>query len=349
MEIFLVRKEGDKPILHEKLQYVMACYSFHLASGATLQANTIKSGTIKEYLLAAATLIRRFDILGRDSRKELNCDKLCDPINKVLAQVKRFEEMPNRCEAYTPAMHKQFEKMIVGLNKNGFESSTFDWCTVGLQNGCRRSEWCQEKYKTMVSKFEKNPRGDARAFTLVDIEFFGIGRKRMTREFALKHPDRVMHVKVRYRWQKNNDHGQKKWQSRNITKPHLCSVSAWLRIVQRYIRLKGDKIDDEPLSIYRTKKGHNNNIVASNVAELMRELVKTTYNETDVKELSKYSCHSLRVGACCCLYAAGIDEPNIKKLLRWRSDSWMDYIRDMIVTTHKHNKALNSVDDMPLM
>ena len=48
MEIFLVRKEGDKPILHEKLQYVMACYSFHLASGATLQANTIKSGTIKK-------------------------------------------------------------------------------------------------------------------------------------------------------------------------------------------------------------------------------------------------------------------------------------------------------------
>ena len=121
----------------------------------------------------------------------------------------------------------------------------------------------------MVSKFEKNPRGDARAFTLVDIEFFGIGRKRLTREFALKHPDRVMHVKVRYRWQKNNDHGQKKWQSRNITKPHLCSVSAWLRIVQQYIRLKGDKINDEPLAIYRTEKGENNNIVASTVVELM--------------------------------------------------------------------------------
>ena len=73
----------------------MACYSFHLATGATLQVNTIKSGTIKEYLLAAATLISRFDILGREARKELNCDKLCDPISKVLAQVKRFEEMPN--------------------------------------------------------------------------------------------------------------------------------------------------------------------------------------------------------------------------------------------------------------
>ena len=82
----------------------------------------------------------------------------------------------------------------------------------------------------------------------------------------------------------------------------------------------------------------------------MQQLVTITYNEIDGKELAQYSCHSLRVGACCCLYyAASIDKLNIKKLLRWRSNSLLDYIRDMIITTHKHNTDLNSVDDMPLM
>ena len=68
----------------------------------------------------------------------------------------------------------------------------------------------EKKYKMDVTKFEKNPRGDARAFTLVKYRIFGSNKSRVTQEFALKHPDCVMHVKVRYRWQKNNNHGQKK-------------------------------------------------------------------------------------------------------------------------------------------
>ena len=78
MEIFSIRKKGKQPIQHRKLHYVMAMYAFELASGSTIQGIKIKSSTIKDYLLAAATLISRFDVLGRDARKELNCEKLCE-------------------------------------------------------------------------------------------------------------------------------------------------------------------------------------------------------------------------------------------------------------------------------
>ena len=165
----------------------------------------------------------------------------------------------------------------------------------------------------------------------------------------MSHPDLIMHVRIVYRWQKNKDHGQKKWQSRNPERPNFCSVSAWIRIVQRYIRLKNIIITDEPLSIFsNTRTKRNSNITAGDAADLIKLLAKACFDETDV-ELQKYSCHSLRVGACCSLYAAGLDESRIKKLLRWKSDTWMDYVRDMIVSTIEHNMALNSVDDMPLM
>ena len=72
----------------------MVSYAFHLASGATIQANVIESGTIKESLLA-------FNVLEHNVRKEINCDKLCEPINKVMAQVKRFKDVSNCCEPYT--------------------------------------------------------------------------------------------------------------------------------------------------------------------------------------------------------------------------------------------------------
>ena len=100
-----MRKEGEEPIAHQKLQYTMAMYAYELASGETIQGTKIKSSTIKDYLLAAATLVMRFDKLGRDARKELNCKKLCEAIQKVVAQVKRFEDVPDRVKAYTARMH----------------------------------------------------------------------------------------------------------------------------------------------------------------------------------------------------------------------------------------------------
>ena len=349
MEIFSMRKEGEEPIAHQKLQYTMAMYAYELASGETIQGTKIKSSTIKDYLLAAATLVMRFDKLGRDARKELNCKELCEAIQKVVAQVKRFEDVPDRCEAYTAHMHNELAQKIGGMHIDCLEVSLFDWFTIGYQNACRRNEWCQEKYKNDTTQFERSPRDEARAFVLSDITFYGTNKKKFTLDYALKNADKVMHVRIIYRFQKNGDHGQKKWQSRNTKRPNFCSIAAWIRIVDRYCRLKDKNITDKPLAIfYNNVTRRSSNIIAGEASQLIKLLAKITYDETD-KELAKYSCHSLRVGACCSLYAAGFSEARIKFLLRWKSDCWMDYVRDMIVTTVLHNEAINSVDDMPLM
>ena len=349
MEIFSIRKKGEEPIPHQKLQYTMAMYAYELASGDTIQGIKIRSSTIKDYLLAAATLVMRFDIIGRDARKELNCKELCEAIQKVVAQVKRFENVPDRMEAYTARMHNELAHMISGMHIDCLEVAGFDWFTIALQNGNRRNEWCQAKYKNDTSKFERNDNGGARAFVLDDITFYGKNKMKFTLDYALKNADKVMHVRIVYRWQKNNDHGQKKWQSRNLKRPNFCSVAAWLRIVDRYCRLKSKNITDEPLAIfYNNVTKQSSNIIALEAAQIIKHLAKTTYNETE-KELAKYSCHSLRIGACCALYTAGFSEARIKMLLRWKSDCWMDYVRDMIVTTVLHNEALNAVDNMPLM
>ena len=187
----------------------MAMYAYELASGDTIQGIKIRSSTIKDYLLAAATLVMRFDIIGQDARKELNCKELCEAIQKVVAQVKRFENVSDRMEAYTARMHIELANMIGGMHIDCLEVAGFDWFTIALQNGNRRNEWCQEKYKNDTSKFERNDNGGARAFVLDDITFYGKNKMKFTLDYALKNPDKVMHVRIVYRWQKNNDHGQK--------------------------------------------------------------------------------------------------------------------------------------------
>jgi hypothetical protein len=64
-------------------------------------------------------------------------------------------------------------------------------------------------------------------------------------------------------------------------------------------------------------------------------------------ELQMWSSHSLRVGACTTLYAMGFHEMEIKHLLRWKSNAFMTYLRNLAVTSRRHNEALNDANCIP--
>jgi hypothetical protein len=62
----------------ESMNYVMACYACHLATGHSLSSRTLKVGTIRNCLIAAASFVAVFDsVQGRDARKEKGSDLLC--------------------------------------------------------------------------------------------------------------------------------------------------------------------------------------------------------------------------------------------------------------------------------
>jgi hypothetical protein len=52
---------------------------------------------------------------------------------------------------------------------------------------------------------------------------------------------------------------------------------------------------------------------------------------TDAKSLALWSSHSLRVGACVTLDAMGFTDVQIMWLLRWKSNAFMTYLRNVAV------------------
>ena len=132
---------------------------------------------------------------------------------------------------------------------------------------------------------------------------------------------------------KNGDHGEYRWFSRNDVKKYLCSVHKWISIVQRFIRLQGSKIWDQPLAVYRNKKRQVRNITADIVNTLMRSLAVETYKLTKKEDIELFPCHSLRVGTCTLLFTTNYSPQFIKRVLRWRSESWQTYVRDLIATS----------------
>ena len=89
------------------------------------------------------------------------------------------------------------------------------------------------------------------------------------------------------------------------------------------------------------------NMTADVVNDLLRGLAIKTYNLTDTEEIQKFSSHSLRVGACCLLFACGYPPEFIQRVLRWKSDACKGYVRDLVVTAIKHNLAMLQADTMP--
>ena len=137
-----------------------------------------------------------------------------------------------------------------------------------------------------------------------------------------------MQVQVHHYWQKNGKYGEMKIMNHNRKKPKICPVEAWIRIVQRFVRLHESEPQNIPLSIYFDPHSNSiKNITNSLVTEVMRELAKELY-DMNAEELKSFSCHSLRVSVCCVLYSQGVSKEEIKRILCWKSDSWQDYLPD---------------------
>ena len=89
-------------------------------------------------------------------------------------------------------------------------------------------------------------------------------------------------------------------------------------------------------------------ITANLAADQISQLAKETYGICKKEDIAKFSCHLLRVGACCILFAARYQSEFIQRILCWKSDAWRKYVRDLICTAYEQMVAISGVNDMPI-
>jgi dihydrodipicolinate reductase len=70
-------------------------------------------------------------------------------------------------------------------------------------------------------------------------------------------------------------------------------------------------------------------IRSTHINDALRHAATVVYNVTAKADLARFSSHSVRVGACVALHAAGIQQQDIKFALRWKSDSFYTYLRNL--------------------
>jgi len=323
------------PILRETdindKNQVMALHALFLVQGNTLLATSIKSDTVKRYLQAAAYLSTlanqtdpRLDIYGKNAA----------PVQKVLQEQKRWEEMPKRREPVTVEMINHMWESCKNLPMDSLEYALFDWNVLGRYYGFRLSEWAQNKENCKNFPLQAVD-GTPLAFIFQDFTFATKGRKTLQQNFSKKlSKAKVETVTVRWRYQKNLDNGQEIMQTRNREDPKMCPVLAAWRIRERARRLTSSS--EETLAKFRNNKGKVEYVTNIHIANHLQQAAAAAYHITDKRALSRWTAHSIRVGACVGLQEAEKDGPYIQMRLRWRSLAFMDYLRNTITLAKQH-------------
>ena len=336
----------------ERCNYTLALYAAHLASGSTLLCKSVKSGTIAGYLRDVARFLVTFN--ARDPRRtDATQTTNAECISGVLAEVKRWELVPNRREPLTVDMYMWLHDHInAPASVHGPDSryrAVTNWFGKGLYEGYRLTEWAQSVGHRDLNNPVLDIFGDPRAFMLGDLSFRSLARTRLELRAAHHDPTNVGEVTITYRTQKNGSNGEKRSHVRNEHNTKLCDVRLTMEILARFIRLVGWNYTT-PLAVYSAGPGLVHYITSTDIELVMRDAAAHVYNlspRTCQKELQLWSAHSIRVGACVILHAMGFTASQIQFILRWKSMAFLVYLRNLSIMSSQQNKAIHDVSRMP--
>jgi len=308
--------------------FILATYIASLSTGKTLLGIHIRSRTLRHYISDACALFRLRGIAYTN-------DIITDYVKLMLSAAKRYESIPNRRHMISDEMRRHLYKRARETGPDSIEAAIFDWITFGCYTGFRRSE----AFQTTQTKYERvldHPDQPARALILEDLLFFD-HRKRLLKGKDIT-KDRVWYVRVVYRFQKNGDNGEETDFARDTANPRFCPVLAAWRIYDRALRLEVPA--GEPIAVY-SNKGKRRFITDSLIQKHLRVAAKKVHKITDKKVLQRWSTHSIRVTAANLLHRANMADSFIQIRLRWKSTSFLMYLRNTFYSAARHTNALN--------
>lgn len=328
-----VKNRMDRNIPVAQSNFFLGCYVVSLIKGDNILGINIKAATISSYLTAAAklyTYLMLQDPLADCKEIKINYPKI------LLKALQKYEKEPERREVITDSMFEYIDELAEKEDKDSLISSLNDWFKWSRYGGPRRSEWCQTT-KTTFECCDKGPMNEPAAFTYDDICFFDSeGRLLDPRYHSFS---AVYYAEVCWRWQKNDANGEKIKYYRHRTNTRWCPCRPLWSIAQRAIRLGIPQ--SEPLARYfDEKEGAVFFITDSDVNSMLQQAARVKLGVTDKKVLSRWTTHSLRVTAANELHRLGFSDIYIKLRLRWKSDSFMKYLRHTIHVARHHTQAM---------
>ncbi len=220
--------EGDPEDMRERAQWQFTMCALHLSCGHSIFCRQIRAATIKQYIQAASSFIKLF--VGHDYWKDNDKDQhLGSTLRSVLQDIKKYESIPNRREPYDMRMHQLARSLASSAACDSLVSALIDGFEQGLCCGYGLSEWAQPSCRSNVTKPQLNHLvsssiwtraivpSDIWCLTTTHAHVRGLG-------VASLSPTSIARLWIRWRTQKNGQHGEEKVFVPNPTLGGVCCV-----------------------------------------------------------------------------------------------------------------------------
>ena len=255
--------------------------------------------------------------------------------------VKKWEAVPKRQEMISDSMFHYMVKLYGQAHPDSLVASLCEWCFLGRYTGFRKSEWCSDHPHEYAKILDPEWGNKPNAIPLIaeDLTFLGPEGQYLGDIDNFADSDAAFnHLRIRH--QKNNDNYQTLTYYRDITHTVLCPTQCCLNITRRARRLHLPAF--HPVAIYydfATKQ--RKQITSKQVVTFLRMVASKVFClSASHPDLQKWSCHSIRVTAANLLHKARYSDSFIKNCLRWKSDTFLMYLRNTFYTAEAHTKAI---------
>eukprot|EP00956_Cyclotella_meneghiniana_P025971 scaffold55231_cov74-Cyclotella_meneghiniana.AAC.1 len=295
----------------------------------------LRATTVKGYLEAAQQLLIT---AGYKHDEGLPLDKNNSKESDIfIAKIRKYESLPEKREIIDDNMLLEiFYKRSLEADTDSLDQVFFDWLAVGRYTGFRLSEWAQTRKLTY-----EYVEGTEESRAMINGDWLCFDKEGKLLDKTPGNLQRLYKVNITWRYQKNGRNGETISYWRDDVDLRLCPVRAAWRILMRASRLGIP--NHEPIGQYfDRKRGHRVYINSSEVEELLRIVGTQTTGITDRTIINKmFGMHSLRVTACNELACLGVKDSFIQRRLRWRSKTFLDYLRNNHYTARQHNLSYN--------
>ena len=327
----------------EDRNFAIACYLTSLALGETIKWQHVGYDTIKGYFAAYELLFQERKIIGPEGKEiPIPYRFKQDYIDIILTALEKYEGVKDRRNMISDHMVRLLHKHSRKHPAHSLPRAIVDWIILGRYNGARRSEWCQTTkttYRRTRDTMPSWPTDEAQAFIAADFVFLDCRGAVLSARDA-RRGTKVRYVTIQWRYQKNQDHGQKITFAADRKNKDFCPVLAAVRIINRAHELQTPA--HHPLAVYRHTDGRRLFITESDVTDSLRAVASEAHNiPAGNAELAKWSSHSIRVTACNLLHRQKFLDSYIKNRLRWKTNCFQMYLRNTFYTADQHTLLLS--------
>jgi hypothetical protein len=256
--------------------------------------------------------------------------------------VKKYEKVPKHKEMISDSMFHNIANLSSRTSEDLLIRAITDLIALGCYTGFHKSEWCSDHHNSFATIYDPNWGDHPMSLPIVAEDFsFSSAAGHSIHNLTTMADIDIAFTLLCFCKQENHDTGQNLTFWCRSDSNWMCPMQASLKFFWLAQRLGTPRDSTEP--VYRDPAtGERQQITATQVVAFLRHTAQKVFNiPARHNDPLAWHCHIIHVTTTYLPHLTWFSDSYIKNRLRWCSNTFLIYLRNIFYTTNQHTKAIS--------